>query len=188
MKKKKKLKIKKEVKKKFMFLVIGIILVTISCEVINYLYHIERKITPNTTEKKEYYKLYDFGFIYNQSPSDYNQNGIDDYTDILNGAKKVAKINPKYVSKYYDGGYPPESEGTSADLIVWSLKEAGYDLKQLISKDIKQEYKNFETELYLGLFDEPIDKLIGYMVAFYNNELYLLYFGYYIDEFLEDEY
>ena len=57
-----------------------------------------------------------------------------------------------------------------------------------VAKDIKQEYKNFETELYLGLFDEPIDKLIGYMVAFYDNELYLLYFGYYIDEFLEDEY
>ena len=57
-----------------------------------------------------------------------------------------------------------------------------------VAKDIKQEYSNFETELYLGLFDEPIDKLIGYMVAFYDNELYLLYFGYYIDEFLEDKY
>lgn len=157
MKKKKKLKIKKEVKKKFMFLVIGILLVTISCEVINYLYHIERKITPNTTEKKEYYKLYDFGFIYNQSTSDYNQNGIDDYTDILNGAKKVAKINPKYVSKYYDGGYPPESEGTSADLIVWSLKEAGYDLKQLISKDIKQTQKSNENTYNIKIRDDNID-------------------------------
>ena len=157
MKKKKKLRIKKEVKKKFAFLIIGILVIIISCEGMNYLYHIERKTTPKTTEQKKYYKLYDFGFVYEKSTNDYNQNGIDDYTDILNGAKKVAEKNPKYVSKYYGGGYPPETEGISADVIAWALKEAGYDLKELISKDIKQTQKSKENTYNIEIRDDNID-------------------------------
>ena len=157
MKKKKKLRIKKEVKKKFMFLIIGILVIIISCEGINYLYHIGRKTTPNKALEKEYYKLYDFGFVYEKSTNDYNQNKIDDYTDILNGAKKVVQKNPKYVSKYYDGGYPPETEGISADVITWSLKEAGYDLKEVISKDIKKTQKSKENTYNIEIRDDNID-------------------------------
>lgn len=157
MKKKKKLKIKKEVKKKFAFLVIIIFVIVTLSEAINYLYHIKKELHPITTEEKEYYKLSDFGFVYEKSTTDYNENKVDDYTDILNGAKKVAKINPKYVSKYYDGGYPPETEGISADLIVWSLKEAGYDLKELISKDIKNTQKSKENIYDIDIRDDNID-------------------------------
>lgn len=154
---KKKKKIKKEVKKKFAFLVLTIFVIISLSETINYLYHIKKEFSPIITEEKEYYKLSDFGFAYEKSTTDYNKNGVDDYTDILNGAKKVAKINPKYVSKYYDGGYPPETEGISADLTVWSLKEAGYDLKELISKDIKNTQKSKENTYNIEIRDDNID-------------------------------
>ena len=45
------------------------------------------------------------------STVDKNGNGVDDYTDILLGAKKDAENHPKYSAAYYAGGYPPEDEG-----------------------------------------------------------------------------
>lgn len=94
---------------------------------------------------KKAYSASDFNIEIIKSDIDYNNNGIDDYTDILNGAMKEASRHPKYKSAYYDGGYPPDNEGVCADVIWRSLKEAGYDLKSLIDEDIKnniQEYKN----------------------------------------------
>ena len=41
-----------------------------------------------------------------KSDIDYDSDGLDDYTDILNGAKDFINEKPKYKSKYYDGGYP----------------------------------------------------------------------------------
>lgn len=58
-----------------------------------------------------------FGIETIKSPVDFNGNGTDDYTDILLGAKKDAENKPKYVDKYYKGGYPPENEGVCTDLI-----------------------------------------------------------------------
>ena len=80
------------------------------------------------------------------------------------------------------------------NLCIERLSEISYeDIKdeKIFSEaatNIKEEYKDFETDLYLGLFDEQVDDFLGYMVALKDNELYILYFGYYIDEFLEDDY
>ena len=64
------------------------------------------------------------------SDTDYNGNGIDDYTDIVIGARIDAKNKPKYHSAYYDLGYPPEGEGVCTDLIWRALNHAGYNLKE----------------------------------------------------------
>ena len=94
------------------------------------------------SQQKEYYNLSDFGFTQLKSKKEYNNDGKDDYQNFLEGAKTIANFNPKYKSEYYANGYPPvEKEGISADLIWYSLKQAGYDLKSMISKDIKNNKK-----------------------------------------------
>lgn len=71
------------------------------------------------------------------SNQDYNQNGVDDYTDILLGARADAKNKPRYKSGYYAGGYPPEDEGVCTDVVWRAFTNAGYSLKHLVDEDIK---------------------------------------------------
>lgn len=96
---------------------------------------------------KRYYYADDFNINIIKSDVDYDNDGIDDYTDILEGAKIEAYNHPKYKSAYYDGGYPPKDEGVCTDVIWRSLKNAGYNLKDLIDSHIKNNlelYKNID--------------------------------------------
>lgn len=71
------------------------------------------------------------------STVDFNKNGIDDYTDIFNGAQKDAKNKPKYDGSYIVGGYPPDEVGACTDVIWRAFKEAGYSLKDMVDEDIR---------------------------------------------------
>ncbi len=93
--------------------------------------------------KEKYYTASDFQIEVIQSSVDYDNDGIDDYTDILNGALEEGKKRPTYKSVYYDGGYPPEGEGVCTDLIWRALKNAGYNLKDLVDQDIKENSENY---------------------------------------------
>ncbi|KNY29594.1 DUF1287 domain-containing protein [Pseudobacteroides cellulosolvens] len=75
--------------------------------------------------------------------SDKDRDGINDLDDIIQGAKKDAKNKPVYRSKYYVGGYPPYNEGVCTDVIWRALKNAGYNLKQMIDKDIKAHRRDY---------------------------------------------
>ena len=75
------------------------------------------------------------------SKTDYNNNGIPDSEDILIGARKDVSNKPAYTSKYYAGGYPPDNEGVCTDVIWRALKEAGYNLKEMVDEDIKNNVK-----------------------------------------------
>ena len=57
------------------------------------------------------YYAKDFGIEVLKSKNDEDGDGIDDYTDILEGAKLEAERKPRYKSEYYVGGYPPDDEG-----------------------------------------------------------------------------
>lgn len=81
------------------------------------------------------------------SSIDYNNNGIDDYTDILNGAKMDAKNKPKYKSEYYDGGYPPDDVGVCSDVIWRAFKNAGYSLKDMIDRDIQINRDDYNIDV-----------------------------------------
>lgn len=69
---------------------------------------------------------------------DEDGDGIKDLEDIIEGARKDAANKPKYKSAYYSGGYPPDNEGVCTDVIWRAFKNAGYDLKAMIDKDIRQ--------------------------------------------------
>lgn len=107
---------------------------------------------------KSYQKVYyaeDFGIKKIYSSKDYNNNGIDDYTDILLGARMDAENHPTYKSAYYAGGYPPDNEGVCTDVIWRAFKNAGYSLKDMVDEDIKNN-----VELYPrvnGMPDTNID-------------------------------
>ena len=92
---------------------------------------------------KNAYYAEDFGIEVILSDNDYNNNGIDDYTDILLGARQDAINKPTYKSAYYARGYPPDNEGVCTDVIWRALKNAGYMLKDLVDEDIKNN-----VELY----------------------------------------
>lgn len=75
--------------------------------------------------------------------SDRNNNGISDVDDIVVGARKEVENKTKYRSAYYQGGYPPNSEGVCTDVIWRALKNAGIDLKGSMDRDIKENPKDY---------------------------------------------
>lgn len=83
------------------------------------------------------YTAENFGIDTTHSHVDYNGNGIDDYTDILLGARKDAENHPKYDGSYYAGGYPPDNIGVCTDVVWRAFKNAGYSLRDMVDKDIR---------------------------------------------------
>ena len=78
-----------------------------------------------------------------KSSVDFNGNGIDDYTDIMLGARKDAENHPKYNGKYWDTGYPPDDIGVCTDVIWRGFKNAGYDLREMVDKDIENRHEAY---------------------------------------------
>ena len=94
----------------------------------------------------------------------------------------------------YQKGIAIQDTMSIFNLCIERLSEISYDdikdkeIFREAATNLKKEYKDLEIDLYLGLFDEQVDNFLGYMVALKDSELYILYFGYYIDEFLGDDY
>ncbi len=96
---------------------------------------------------KPYYNRRDFGIETVYSSVDYNKNGVDDYTDILLGARQDAENHPKYDPAYVQGGYPADDRGVCTDVVWRRLKNAGYNLRDMVDKDIMlypQDYPRVE--------------------------------------------
>ena len=72
------------------------------------------------------------------SSIDKDADKIDDQTDILRNAKKYITKKPKYKTK--DDINPNIKYNGSIDLVIYSLKNAGYNLEVIIGND----YKNFD--------------------------------------------
>ena len=164
---------RRKLKKQFVKLIrvfVLIILFVVLCEVIS---SFVTKKTFKLVEihENDYFTNSDFGIVTLTSIYDYDNDGVDDYTDILNGAKKYAKFNPKYVSKYYAGGYPPvEEEGVCTDLIWYALLEAGYDLKDMIILDIKEDQENGSEKYGIKYRDDNIDfRRVGQQRVFFES-------------------
>ena len=106
------------------------------------------------------YLLYYFNYIphkkYNNnyfniktyiSNIDKDNDGIDDQTDILDGAKKYISTKPKYKSKYYNTGYPNDGYGVCTDVVAFALKDAGYDLQSLVNEHILANKDLYDIEV-----------------------------------------
>ena len=67
---------------------------------------------------------------------DQNSNGVADPIDVVNAARKETENRTVYKSAYYEGGYPPDSEGVCTDVIWRGLMGADIKLKELMDRDI----------------------------------------------------
>ncbi len=121
---------------------------------------------------KEIFYANDFNIQVIKSDKDADSDGIEDYADILQGAKIEASNKPKYKSEYYRGGYPPEGEGVCTDVVWRSLKNAGYNLKELIDADIKENLKLYKA---IDVPDPNIDfRRVRNLKVFFDNHYTIL--------------
>lgn len=88
----------------------------------------------------------DFRIADYYSMLDKDGDGIDDQTDILTGAKEYVATEPKYQSKYYEGGYPDDEYGVCTDVVGAALLHAGYDLRELVNADILANPQDYADE------------------------------------------
>ena len=116
-------------KKKFIiiFSLACIIILTVVIYVLYVFYYIPHKKYTNK----------DFNIKTYISSVDKDEDGIDDQTDILNNVRKYIASNPQYKSKYYETGYPDDQYGVCTDVVAFGLKDAGYDLMQLVNEHIE---------------------------------------------------
>lgn len=119
-----------------------------------------------------YYFDKDFDTHYEFSGNDYDHDGVDDYVDMLNGARNFVLKKPKYKSEYYDGGYPPEGVGVCTDVVAAAFKEAGYDLRELVDSDILE---NREEYSHISVIDKNIDyrRVKNLKIFFERNAIFL---------------
>lgn len=115
-------------KKKILLIIC--LLALISIPIIYVLYHF------NIIPHKGYYNDY-FNIEIYKSSVDKDQDGVDDQTDILNNTKAYIDKKPKYKSKYYGSGYPDDEYGVCTDVVAFALRDAGYDIRELVNEDIK---------------------------------------------------
>lgn len=102
-------------------------------------------------------------------PVDKDGDGLNDLSDILAGAKAEVRRKPQYRSAYYQGGYPPENEGVCTDVVGRALRDAGYDLRTLVDKDIRNNLANYPR--VEGNPDSNIDfrRVANLLVFFHRN-------------------
>ena len=106
------------------------------------------------------YLLYYFNFIPHRkytnedfniktyvSNIDKDNDGIDDQTDILINTRKYIITKPKYKSKYYGTGYPDDNYGVCTDVVAFALKDAGYDLRELVNNHVKENRNLYDIDV-----------------------------------------
>lgn len=100
----------------------------------------------NIIPHKAYYNA-DFGIKTYKSSVDRDQDSIDDQTDILNNAKEYIATKPTYKSRYYEEtGYPTDGCGVCTDVVAFALRDAGYDLQELVNQDIIENGTGYDIK------------------------------------------
>lgn len=80
------------------------------------------------------------------SPLDADGDKIDDWHDIMLGARAYIETNPPYKSRYYEGGYPDDGYGVCTDVVWQGFAAAGYDLKSLVDSHIAENPELYPDE------------------------------------------
>ncbi len=75
--------------------------------------------------------------------SDKDNDGVNDLKDIVNGARAEVSRKPQYRSAYYQGGLPPDNEGVCTDVVWRAMRDAGYELKASVDKDIRENLSKY---------------------------------------------
>ena len=148
--------------KKRIFIIVIFIIISVILVALLYFF--------NTIPHKQYSNSY-FNIKTYISSIDKDNDGIDDQTDILNNVRIYIAKKPKYKSKYYGTGYPNDEYGVCTDVVANGLKDAGYDLKELVNEDIINNKEKYNIEV----IDKNIDfrRVRNLDVYFKNNSISL---------------
>ena len=130
--------------KKRIFIIVIFIIISVILVALLYFF--------NTIPHKQYSNS-DFNIETYISSVDKDNDGIDDQTDILNNVRTYIAKKPKYKSKYYETEYPDDEYGVGTDVVAKELKDAGYDLKELVNEDIINNKEKYNIEV----IDKNID-------------------------------
>ncbi len=130
--------------KKIIFVIVIFIIISVILVALLYFFY--------TIPHKQYSNS-DFDIETYISSVDKDNDGIDDQTDILNNVRTYIAKKPKYKSKYYETGYPDDEYGVCTDVVANGLKDAGYDLKELVNEDIINNKEKYNIEV----IDKNID-------------------------------
>ena len=89
----------------------------------------------------------------------------------MNNVRTYIAKKPKYKSKYYETGYPDDEYGVCTDVVANGLKDAGYDLKELVNEDIINNKEKYNIEV----IDKNIDfrRVRNLDVYLKNNSIFL---------------
>lgn len=130
-------------RRQFLFSAIIIVLLTVvvCCAYRLRFFFIGTSSAPVEAKENEDFNIPDY-----HSSVDMDGDGIDDQTDILQGARDYIATGPVYKSKYYDTGYPDDQYGVCTDVVANALKAAGYDLMELVDEDILAEPQAYGIE------------------------------------------
>lgn len=96
---------------------------------------------------------------------DMDRDGINDQKDILEGARKQLEKPARNIileenePNYYRGGDPPEDLAISTDIIARAFMEAGFDLRELVYEDLKENFDRYPVKEIWGqtVCDPDID-------------------------------
>ncbi len=130
-------------KKAFLIIILGLV-IGVFLYLLYYFNVVPHKKYTNEDFKIEAYK----------SKIDKDNDGIDDETDILESVKAYLATKPKYKSKYYGTGYPDDNYGVCTDVVAFGFKGAGYDLRELLNEDVKN---NRREDYNIEVVDKNID-------------------------------
>lgn len=130
-------------RRQFLFSAIIIVLLTVvvCCAYRLRFFFIGTSSAPVEAKENEDFNIPDY-----HSSVDMDGDGIDDQTDILQGARDYIATGPVYKSKYYDTGYPDDQYGVCTDVVANAMKAAGYDLMELVNADILAEPQVYGIE------------------------------------------
>ncbi|MFZ3106229.1 MAG: DUF1287 domain-containing protein, partial [Candidatus Hydromicrobium sp.] len=114
---------------------------------------------------------------------DADNDGINNQKDIMLGAKGQLGNPAKNIfleegeTNYYQGGDPPEDLADCTDIIVRAFFEAGFDLRDLVYEDIKENFGQYPIkEIWNRSFCDPnIDyRRIQNLEIFFNRNAKVL--------------
>lgn len=80
-----------------------------------------------------------------KSNHDQDQDGLEDYQDILSAARSQIGIVTKYDTSYYAGAFPPADKGACADVIWRALQVAGFDFKKNLDQDMQKHPQDYPS-------------------------------------------
>jgi len=114
---------------------------------------------------------------------DADKDGINDQKDIMLGAKGQLENPARYIHieegelNYFQGGDPPENLAICTDIIARAFVEAGFNLKDLVYEDIKDNFDKYPIkEIWNRSFCDPnIDyRRIQNLEIFFNRNAKVL--------------